>query len=551
MADEELNEQEGRQGPEPKDSQEDQQEPEGALAQQERAEAVSQDEQAEAVSQDEQGEEEEKLQFVLKVEDSGPWKKKISIEIPRDQIDKELDKQYVDLRFKAEVPGFRKGRAPRRLIEKRFGTDMADQAKYRLLAQAFEQVDEQQDFEVLGEPDLDVEKIKLPEEGDFKIEYEVEVKPKFELPVLEGVKVEKPLFEITDERINNALEELRRRQGRIEEVTDQAEENDVVRADVTMTVEGVEEPLKGEDVPVRVGPAAVMGVMIEDMGRVLAGVKVGQCRRCSGQVPDTHEKKEYHGKKAEFTIEVKGIRRLVPAELNEHFFGIFGVSDKAELKQRIEEDLERQADREIRRQMAQQVYKYLDENVKFDLPAGVAGRYADRFLARRYYELLQQGVPAEQIRENLEQFRAASSEEANRQLKMSFVMEEVADELEIEVTDAQVNGVIAQIAAGYRRRPERVREEMEREGRLESLRNQLRDDRAIDRILEMAQVVDAPVDKEKPAEDRPKKRTPQKKTRATKAAAQDETESSSQEKPAEPKKKTRKQVKRKPPQSEE
>jgi trigger factor len=533
MADEELKDQEGPQNPEETDAQA--------------------DEPQEGEAPEGEAPEDEKLQFTLKVDDSGAWKKKISIEIPRDQIDKELDNQYKELRHKAEVPGFRKGRAPRRLIEKRFGSDIADQTKFKLLAQVFEQIEEQQDFEVLGEPDLEVEKIELPKEGDFTIEYEVEVKPRFELPALEGVKVEKPLFEVTDERVDAALDQLRQRQGRIENVTE-AQQNDVVRADVTMKVEGVEEPETSEDVPVRVGSAAVMGVMIEDMGKVLTGAKIGDTKECAGEVPETHEKEEYHGKKAEITLEVKSIQRMVPAELDEQFFLALGVEDESELKQRIEENLEQQSDREIRQQMAQQVYKYLDDEIKIDLPEGVASRHADRFLARRYYDLLQQGVPAEQIRENLEQFRAASSDEANRQLKMSFVMEEVADKLEIEVTDAQVNGVIAQIAAGYRRRPERVREEMEREGRLDSLKNQLRDERAIDKILEMAEVVDAPVKQEKPEEDKPKKRTPRKKTTTKKTQEQDESDvgaEEAEEKDAVPQKKAKKQVKRKPPKTDE
>ncbi len=444
-------------------------------------------------------EEESTFECTVDLKDTGPWKKQVTITIPRGQLDKSLDAQYKELRGTALVPGFRKGRAPRRLIEKRFGSEVDDQVKLRVLAEAFEQMEKDHDFEVLGEPDFDPEKVELPHEGDLTVEYEVEVKPEFELPNLEGVRIEKPVFETTEERITEAVDQLRRRGGHVDEVSEEpAQEGDWITGDVTMTVEGVEEggTEEKEDAYVHVGPTAVMGVWIEDLGKTLTGCKVGDEKEFEGTVPDTHENEAYHGKKASFVLKVKSLRRLVLAELNAEFFDSFGVADEAELRREIAEDLERQADREVRQLMGQQVYNYLDENVTFDLPAGVAARHANRFMARRYYELLQQGVPNEQIEENLEKLKAASSEEANKQLKMSFVMEKVADKLDISVGEPEVNGVIARIAMRYGRRPERVRDEMAKEGRLESIREQIRDEHAVDKVLEMADIVDAPAAKD-------------------------------------------------------
>ena len=525
-----------------------------------------QNEEQESGQDQEQGEEkaEEKLNCSISVDDIETCKKKIKIVIPRAEIDKELDKQYSEMRWSAEVPGFRKGRAPRRLLEKRFGDELSRQTKLKLMAQAFEQIDEEQDFDVLGEPDFDPANIELPDDGDLTFEYDVEIKPKFELPSLEGIRIEKPLFEITDERIEQAIADLQRRYGKIEELTDEAAvDDDVVTADVSMKVEGSDndEPETLENHPVRVGKAALMGVMIEDMGKTLGGAKIGDTKKCTAVVPDTHEKEDYRDKKAEFTIEVKGIRRMVPAELNAEFFEQLGINDESELRQHLEDGLEKEADREIRNLMAQQVYDHLDKAVEFELPADLAARHADRFLQRRYYELLQQGVPAEQMTENLEQLRASSSEQANKQFKMSFVMEEVADNLGIEVDSAEINGVVAQIAARYGRRPEKVREEMQKEGRLESLANQLRDEKAIDKILESAEVVDAPVAEKNAEAEKPKAKKKTKKKAAAKKVDKDEkadktekTEDESAEKKTAKKttKKTpRKAVKRKAPEADE
>ena len=492
-------------------------------------------------------EQKDEFNCTISVEDSGSWKKKVSVQIPREEIDKELNKQYGEIRRTADVPGFRKGHAPRRLIEKRFGGDVSDQVKLRLLAQAFEQIDDDQDFEILGEPDIDPEKIELPDTGDLAFDYEVEVKPEFEIPELEGVKVEKRIIEIDEKRVNEALEELRLRKGHMEEVQTVAE-NDMVRADVTMKVEGVEESQLHDELQVRASGTTVMGVWVQQMAEVLEGAKVGDTRTVSAKVPETHEKEEYRDKEAHFTIKVKVIERLIPAELNEEFLASMGQDSEEELRRGIQESLENQVDREIRGQMAQQVYKYLDENVEFELPSGEASRYADRVLARRYYEFLREGFPQEQLDENMEKLRASSDEQASRELKMNFVMERVAEKLDIEVSEAEVNGFINQIAISRGRRPERVREQMQREGQLEMVSTQIRDEKAIDRILEMAEVVDAPAETEK----KPAAKTPKKKKKTSKAAKKPKVEESADKNNDSESvgKKPRKEVKRKSPEAD-
>lgn len=438
-----------------------------------------------------------KLQCGVEIEDTGVWKKKIVVTIPRSEINKEQDSQYGELMTSAEVPGFRKGRAPKRLVEKRFGEEIGKQTKLKILANAFEIIDDKYDFDILGEPDLDIDKIELPEEGDLTFDYEIEVKPEFELPELEGIKIERPFYEVTDEQIDEQIDNMQRRMGKMEDVEGAAAKDDFARGDVTMNVEGIDEPQTQSDTLVRVGSTAMMGVTLDDMGKTLKGAKAGDTKTCTADVPDTHAIEELRGKKAKFTIEVKGVKRLVPAALDEEFFSRFGVGDEKELRQRIEEELESQSDREIRKLMSQRVQDYLAENIDFDLPEGIASRHAATVLQRQYYQLLQQGIPQEQIVENIEKLRASVDDASAKQLKMTFIMSKIADGFDITVTQEEINGFVARVAATYGRRPERVRDEMEKEGRLAELQNAIREEKTIERILEMAEVVDAPPKSEK------------------------------------------------------
>ena len=137
----------------------------------------------------EQTETKDEIKNIVSVADAGPCKKKISVEIPAEKITKALDEQYKKLGMDTVVPGFRKGRAPRRLLEKRFGKEIGEQTKLTLLADASQAAIKDSNIDVLGDPDIDHEKIELPAEGSLKFEFEVETRPVFELPSLEGLPV--------------------------------------------------------------------------------------------------------------------------------------------------------------------------------------------------------------------------------------------------------------------------------------------------------------------------------------------------------------------------
>ena len=156
------------------------------------------------------GEEQQTTELKNKVEikEAGPCKKKVTIEIPAETVKTALDEQYNSLRKETVVPGFRKGRAPRRLLERRFGKETSEQVKLKLLATAGEAAIKDNELDSLRDPDIDYEKIELPESGPLQFEFEIEVRPEFELPTLEGIAVNKAKLEVKDEQIDKEIEQL-------------------------------------------------------------------------------------------------------------------------------------------------------------------------------------------------------------------------------------------------------------------------------------------------------------------------------------------------------
>ncbi|MHC4635744.1 MAG: trigger factor [Planctomycetota bacterium] len=135
------------------------------------------------------GEEQETttLKNIVTIREIGPCKKKVVIEIPEETVKKATDEQYDRLQKEAAVPGFRKGRAPRRLLEKRFGKETKEQIKLKLLADAGDTAIKDNEIKVLRDPDIKYEKVELPDSGTLTFDFEVEVRPEFKLPKLEGI----------------------------------------------------------------------------------------------------------------------------------------------------------------------------------------------------------------------------------------------------------------------------------------------------------------------------------------------------------------------------
>jgi trigger factor len=232
-----------------------------------------------------QTEETEVSKNIVTISDAGPSKKKVEIEIPAETIHEKLDEKYKELRREAVLPGFRKGRAPVRLLEKRFGTDVSKQVKLELMAKASEAALKDNNINYLQDPNIDPDKVELPEDGPMKFDFEVEVRPEFDLPELEGIEIEKPKIEVTDLRVNEEIDALRRRAGIWTPKEGKAAEGDQVIADVVLVTEGSADKDKRENVEIFIRkPGFVVGVPVEDLEQLLTGVKQGEERKTTEHV---------------------------------------------------------------------------------------------------------------------------------------------------------------------------------------------------------------------------------------------------------------------------
>lgn len=455
------------------------------------------------------------------VEDAGPARKKLTIELPESRIKGKVEDTFKSLRDDAVIPGFRRGRAPRRLIERRFGEAMQQDAKSQLITEAYTQAIEDQKLDVLGEPEVqDIENLKVPESGPLTFVVEVEVAPEVKLPDFATIEVKKTKAEVKDEDVEAEIERYRERMGKMTTAEEGSEigENDYVQGDVHIYEgEGVEAKPHSED---KSGPEPIdhrhgvytlvhgeeqdfkgqlAGILVPDLGKRLLGKKAGDEVSISMTGPQGHEDERIKGKPITIHFKITSVQRLDPAPV-EKVAEQLGYADLDALKADLKPVLEQRIQQKTQSEMHRQVTDQLLEKVEFELPPGITGKQAARVLRRQAMELAYQGVPEAQIEQQIAEARAGSEDTARKQLKLFFILNEAAEQLKIEVSEQEINGRIYMLAMQQGRRPEKLRQQMQQQGQIEQLYLQLREQKTLDKIIEGAKVeeVDAPAEEAKP-----------------------------------------------------
>ncbi len=460
------------------------------------AEAQSPVEAADAEAPDQQAE--SKLpENKVTIEDAGTLKKKITIEIPRERIDAKYEEMFGELGRTAQVPGFRVGRAPRRLIEKRFGKEVSEDVRNAVVGDALGPSLEDKQLKVIGEPDIKLDEIELPEEGEMTFTFEVEVAPELELPEYKGLEIRRPAVEVTEQRLEEAMTSWLRGYGRLRPVDSPIQADDLIVANIEIKGEGIEQALPNTEL--RVAPAEVEGIPLEDVPKALLGKKVGDTCRMKTRVPSAHPNESWRDKEVTITFAPQEVKRLELPELDEDLARQAGFASPEELRQAVRQNLQAKLVSEQKRSMRDQVCQHLLANTKLEVPAGVASRQAARLLARRYVDLLMRGVPRDQIEQNAQRLEAAAAEQAQQDLKLTFILAKLAETEEVTVEDGEVNARIAQIAREQKRRPERLRQELSNEGTLDHLVTAIREEKTIEKVLESAKITKEPAEGAAPA----------------------------------------------------
>ena len=413
--------------------------------------------------------------------DVSETQKTITIEIPSDVVDAEINKVARDYSRQARIPGFRPGKVPATVVKQRFRDQILHDVSHALIPKAVEEALQERGIEPVDSPNI--KDVDLREGQPLKFTAAVETVPPFDPGDLTAISLQRRPTSVTEDAINQTLETLRSRAAKSEPV----EGRPVADAD-TVVLDIERKDAEGE-ADTHDNVSLELGAPVNPPGfdAHLIGMNPGEQKTFTIHFPEDYGVQEMANTDVTYTVRLKEIRKRVLPELDDEFAKDLGEFDSlAALRDRVREDLQAEANEATERQVRTDLLKQLSERISFELPPSMVDREIDRRLEEFVRQLMQQNVDPRQAGIDWAQFREAQREPARAAVASALVLDEIARREGITVPPEDVDKEIERFALRAGRTPAALRAQLEKEGGLSRLVTGLRRERAVDLALSRA-----------------------------------------------------------------
>ena len=384
---------------------------------------------------------------------------KLTIEASAEDFEKAIQKVYLKSRGRINIPGFRKGKAPRKLIEKMYGTGVFyEDAANDLIPTAYAEALKDCDLEIVSRPEINVTQIESGK--PFIFTAEVAVKPEVTLGEYKGVEVEKSDVEVTDEDINKEVDKERENNSRTIDVDDRAVENgDIIKLDFDGSVDGVPfEGGKAENYTLTIGS----GSFIPGFEDQLIGTKIGEEKDVTVTFPEDYHEKSLAGKEAVFKCKVNAITVKELPEADDEFASeVSEFETLAEYKEDIKKKLTEKKEKAARAKKEAQAIEKAVENATMEIPDAMIDTQVQSMMEDFARRMQSQGLSLEQYFQftgmDVKKMHDQMKPEALKRIQNSLVLEAVAKAENIEISDEKVDEEIAKMAEAYKMEVEKLK----------------------------------------------------------------------------------------------
>jgi len=427
----------------------------------------------------------------VQIDELSSVQKKMQFTLDADRIDAALNEAYRNLGKDVRMKGFRKGKVPRRLLEQRFGRHIEGEVGGQLISEAFDEAIKEHEITPVSQPIVEQGTLKKGTEYSFSVT--IEVRPTVEVKGWDGMDVQWEQAEVSDEMIVAELEGQRARHGTVEmaEADHKAGQGDYVVLDATFSHDDLEDKVF-EGLMVMAG--SPMGVPVADLlADEVIGLKPKQKKtfRKKFDIPEGVDD-EWTGKKAKLKVEVSEIKFTKLPELDDDFAQDVGFDNLEALKVDAQFRLSQSRGDEARARAVGNALKTLIDAHEFDVPEGLVRAEGQAILDQNMQQMQAQGMrmPRMKLEQLPEETQNQVLEQARFSVRRSLILDSIADSAELEVTDSDIDDKIAEIAEELGQQPAAVKGLLHKNHGMEELRARLREDKAMDTLLERAKVVD-------------------------------------------------------------
>ncbi|PID49513.1 MAG: trigger factor [Proteobacteria bacterium] len=373
----------------------------------------------------------------VSVETTGKIERKMTVEVPAERVDQEVEKRLKSMVKRVRLDGFRPGKVPFNVVKSRYGQSVRQEVVGDVLEQTYQQAVLEQSLRVAGLPQIEMKKMEVGQPLTYEASFEVY--PEFEIADVASLEVTRPVAEVAESDIDKMLDIIRKQQKEWRDVEREAQEGDLVRIDFEGKLNGASfEGGKAEDYPLELGA----GRMLKDFEAALYGMKAGDEKVADVAFPEDYQAENLKGQTAQFTLSMKQVQEPVLPEINEEFIKQFGVEDgtMASFRQEVKKNMERELSNALKNQIKQQVMDGLAQLHEIELPKALV-KDEIRLIRNEFSQNARSS--GDNLPENLFQ------PQAERRVKLGLIVGELIRQKDLKHDQARVDAMLDSLAASY------------------------------------------------------------------------------------------------------
>jgi len=410
----------------------------------------------------------------------------LEVEVESQRFDAAYDKAFKKVAQQVNIPGFRKGKAPRPVVERHVGPEyLKQEALEVLIPEVYSSAVEQEKLEPIAEPRFELVKAEKNEPVVFKAT--VEVRPEVKLGQYTEIAIGHPAVEVTEEQVTERIDAIRRSRAQLETVERAVEMGDTATVDFTGKIDDVAfEGGTATDYPVEVAEGRFIPGFVEAM----VGMKAGETKIADLKFPEDYPTTDLAGKDVKFEIAVKEVKHRALPELNDELAKAVGADSVDALKSRIREQLTQEGEENREFELRKQLLEKVVDNSEMEVPESMVEREVNFLLNQYANNLAQQGIDPNRVftKENIQQWRENSREEASKRIRTSLTLGQIARQEGIEPTGDEIEEAIAEYAQSYGMAPDQFRKQIIQSGAYAQIADEVLSNKIIEWIFSKAKV---------------------------------------------------------------
>ena len=423
----------------------------------------------------------------ITIENEGGCNRLIKVNVDAETVSEKLRESFRDINRQVAFPGFRKGKAPRKLLEQRYGKEVADDIRQSLADDALKQALEEHALKVLGSPELEgVPEIKSGSPAELILK--AEVYPEFELPKYKGIELERPETTVEEHEIHAQIRQEQINRGSMDPVDGPTEDGSFIRADIEV-VSDDKTVFQRNGGLIEAGFGWIAGLKPKNAKKALLGLKVGDEKELKANLPDDLPDEENRGKPAVIKLKVIEVLK-VEGPSPEDIAQSLGFDDLEGWREKLESEIRKQKDADLDRVLEDRAIAKVTDAIDMELPAKYSEKKAEQLLQQQAFRLYQSGADENLIRELLAEGKERGIEDVKSSLKRAFVIDAISRKERIVVTEDELKREIERLASQVGRDAGEIWDEFDKAGRLSGMREEFKTAKVLKMLRQKAKYVE-------------------------------------------------------------